>query len=94
MFEPKTPNLIKLTMIACPDFAEGQPSAAYINPNHITSIIRSRGAFQKESNPGESYPRVECTSVILINGHQIMVLETPEIISSLHERAIRETVDN
>ncbi len=94
MFEPKAPNLLKLTMIACPDFSEGKVTAAYVNPLHISAIIRQRGSFIKESSPQESYPRVDCTAVILLNGHNIMVLESPEIVASLHERAIRETTDN
>lgn len=94
MFEPKTPNLLKLTMISNPDIAEGKPTAAFINPQHITAIIKQRGAFNKESNPHEAHPRVDCTVVILVNGYNIMVLENPEVVASLHERAIRETTDN
>lgn len=94
MFEQKTPLLIRLTMIACPEFGRGQPTAAYINPLAITMIARGMGSFNKSEVPNEPHPRVECSIVALHTGQQIMVVETPEIIASLHERALRETTDN
>lgn len=96
MFESKLPKLIKLTQIKNPDFSD-IPDAqnVFVQPLHISFIGHGRGSFIKEDAAAhQTHPRVDCTIITMMNGHQIMVEELTDVVASMHERALLEIAEH
>lgn len=79
------PKLIKLTQVGIPSIDEGQPTAVFINPQHITMICRSRVTYQV---PGEEEKHQTLGTYINMVHATAHVQESPEVVAMLRDKAL------
>lgn len=83
------PRLIKLTMIANPEWNNGAPMPCYVDPQEIKQIVAVACSFSITGAPtGSFYPRVNCTEVRCFNLPNLPVLETVEEVARLRDEAL------
>lgn len=82
-----SPRMIKLTAIGNHEVADGQPQPVFVNPQAIYLAVRSCGAWTV-APLGQENPRMECTTVWLSNGGNILVTETPTEVAQRRDRAL------
>lgn len=93
------PALIRLTQIANPDCDEGKATPCFVNPQHITQISRGVTSFTKTINgvvPPEGmreyHPAQACTFVVISAGLGLQVVESPEQVALMRDRALGHEV--
>ena len=89
------PSLIKLTQIPNPDLDHGNPPPCFVAPQQIVAIHRGLTSFSKTTNgvvPPEGnrefHLAVPVTSVVLGYSLAYMVLESPETVAMLRDKAL------
>lgn len=89
------PPLIKLTQLPNPDHDNGEPTSCYISPQQIILISRGVTSFSKKNQDGsvpfekrEFYPAQESTFVVIGHSLSLQVLETPEMVAMLRDKAL------
>lgn len=81
------PPLIRLTQIGNPDIDDGQPTPVFVDPNSISKISRTLGAFSRAGSATEVHERVSCTEVHCCHFH-LLVTESPETVAMLRDKAL------
>lgn len=89
------PALIKLTQLPNPEHDGGKPTPCYVAAQQITLISRGLTSFSKTRNghvtdPAlrEYFPAQEATFVVINSSVALQVLETPEQVALLRDRAL------
>lgn len=79
------PALIRLNLIPRPDVDDGQPTTTYVDPAAISAIWRTNVAKDK---PGGGTESAGCYTLIHCHYYNIMVVETPEQVARLRDKAL------
>lgn len=82
------PRLLRLTKIPHPDLNDGEPEAAYIRPDFITKIHTTWVTQEKMHVKDEKYGPVICTYIALQGGDGFHVMEPPDVIAAMRDRAL------
>lgn len=86
------PKLIQLTQLANPDWWDGKPTVAFVDPRLICSIVCTKGGYAKKGLPADAplgyHTEVDCTMVRICGSSEIAVLESPEEVARLRDLAL------
>jgi len=79
------PELIKVTQINNPMIDNGEPTPAFLNPANISFIVR--GVVTWNTPDGQTGNPLTCTNIYLIPGGHVSVVESPEEVNKLRNKA-------
>lgn len=92
------PPFVRLTQVGQPSVSDGVPVVCYVDPTMIMLVARGWGGFAPPQSASDelksAYLKSHCehTSIWLKGGGGISVVEPPEIVHMLRERALGRDV--
>jgi len=79
------PELVRVTQIGNPEVCDGKETTAFLDPSLICSVFRAMSRWNLMN--GERSKPVEATTVLLANDSMLSVIESPEEINVLRNKA-------
>jgi hypothetical protein len=81
------PPLLKLTRVPHPDLV-GQATATFIRPDLVATIQSSWVNLKRIDSEKERHPPMMCTCIFLTTGGHLFVMEEPDAVALLRDRAL------
>lgn len=82
------PAMLPLTSIGHPEIDDGKPTQCFISPDNIAYMYRSKVKHAPIESADDLHTFSNCTIVVFRVGGHLSVVETPQAIAVLRDRAL------